>query len=426
MYCTIEINCQFVYIKKVLLNFEQQNIVNTDVPDMDICKKIVIVGGCGHVGIPLGLALASRNFDITLVDKNEKCVAMINDGVLPFKEDMGDELLNRHRGNNLRAVTDPEAVKNADAVIFVVGTPVDEHLTPKVHSVLEVLDEYLQYISDRQLVIMRSTLFPGTMRIIANQLAQKGLKTKLAFCPERVLQGKGIEEIYKLPQIISGISKEAENAAAAIFQRLTDKIIRTTPEEAELAKLMTNSWRYLNFAIANQFYMMADESGIDFDNVYRAMTADYPRAKNFAKPGLAAGPCLFKDTMQLASFYHNNFFLGHAAMLVNEGLPDHLVKKLKHKMGGSLINKKIAILGMTFKANNDDIRESLSFKLKKLLELEMAEVIPSDPYLPDTYPLEKALACAEGIILGTPHNEYMGLDIDVPFVDCWGVWKKNN
>ena len=395
-------------------------------PDITVAERIVIIGGCGHVGIPLGLALASRNFDVTLLDKHEQHVAMINQGVLPFKEEMADELLQKHIGKNLRAVTDCCTVKDADAVVFVVGTPVDEHLTPKVHNVQQVIEEYIPYLSDRQLIIMRSTLFPGTMRIIANLLMRAGINPRLAFCPERVLQGKGIEEIYKLPQIVSGITPDAEDAAAAIFQTLTSKIIRTTPEEAELAKLMTNSWRYLDFAIANQFYMMADESGIDFDNVYRAMTADYPRAKNFAKPGLAAGPCLFKDTMQLASFYHNNFFLGHAAMLVNEGLPDHLVKKLKHKMGGSLINKKIAILGMTFKANNDDIRESLSFKLKKLLELEMAEVIPSDPYLPDTYPLEKALACAEGIILGTPHNEYMGLDIDVPFVDCWGVWKKNN
>ena len=172
------------------------------------------------------------------------------------------------------------------------------------------------------------------------------------------------------------------------------------------------------------FYMMANDSGINFDNVYNAMTAGYPRAKFFAKPGLAAGPCLFKDTLQLAAFYHNNFFLGHAAMLVNEGLPDHLIKNLKEIMGGSLRNKKIAILGMTFKANNDDTRESLSFKLKKILEFEMAYVIESDPYLPESTPLEQALAEADGIILGVPHDEYLQLVPAVPFVDCWGVWSK--
>ncbi len=390
---------------------------------MERTTKIVIVGGGGHVGIPLGLAFASRGFDVTLLDLNASSVDLINSGRLPFKENGGEEILASHIGKNLRAVMTPDSVSTADVVIFVVGTPVDEHLNPKVRSVLETIREYQKYLSDRQLVIMRSTLYPGTLRIIGNQLEQSGQFPRLAFCPERILQGKGIEEIFKLPQIVSGLTREAEDAAADLFLKLTDKVIRTTPEEAELAKLMTNSWRYLNFAIANQFYMMANDSGIDFQHVYEAMTTDYPRAKDFARPGLAAGPCLFKDTMQLASFYHNNFFLGHAAMLINEGLPDHLVKLLKQQLNGTLRNRKIAILGMTFKANNDDTRESLSFKLKKLLEIEMAKVLECDPYLPGAIPLERALTEAEGIILGVPHNEYVDLRPTVPFVDCWGVWR---
>ena len=392
---------------------------------MESLSKLVIIGGCGHVGIPLGLAFASRKFDVTLLDRNVRNVESINRGELPFLENGAEEILRKHIGSNLRATADTGTVKDADAVIFVVGTPVDEHLNPKVRSVLNVIEEYIPLLSDRQLLIMRSTLFPGTIRIIHEHLLRHGLKSKLAFCPERILQGRGIEEIFNLPQIVSGITQDAEDAAAELFLSLTRKVIRTSPEEAELAKLMTNSWRYLDFAIANQFYMMANDSGIDFDRVYKAMTEDYPRAKNFARPGLAAGPCLFKDTMQLASFYHNNFFLGHAAMLINEGLPDHLVKNLKQKMGGSLRGKKIAVLGMTFKANNDDTRESLSYKLKKLLEMEMAYVIESDPYLPETTPLAGALEAADGLILGVPHKEYLSLEPAVPFVDCWGVWKNH-
>lgn len=376
------------------------------------------------MGIPLGLALASKEFDVTLLDKNQVNIDMINAGRLPFQENGADEILQKHIGRNLRASVDYEYIRNADIVFFVIGTPVDEHLNPKVRDVIAVIGEYVPYLADNQLLIMRSTLFPGTLRVIQEHLNRKGLKSKLAFCPERILQGKGIEEIFELPQIVSGITDEAVEAADKLFLNLTSHIIRTTPEEAELAKLMTNSWRYLNFAIANQFYMMANDSGVDFERVYEAMTAGYPRAKFFAKPGLAAGPCLFKDTMQLAAFYHNNFFLGHAAMLINEGLPDHLVKNLKQKMSGSLCNKKVAILGMTFKANNDDTRESLSFKLKKLLEIEMADVVESDPYIKDSVPLEEALANAEAIILGVPHDEYLELTPGVPFVDCWGVWNK--
>ena len=288
-----------------------------------------------------------------------------------------------------------------------------------------MIQEYLPLLCDHQLIIMRSTIFPGTMKIIDKMFRDNGKQNLLAFCPERILQGRGLEEIYKLPQIVSGTSEEATEKAAALFSTLTEQVILTTCEEAELAKLMTNSWRYLEFAIANQFYMMANDSGVNFTNVYNAMTAGYPRAKHFASPGLAAGPCLFKDTMQLASFYHNNFFLGHAAMLINEGLPDHLIKNLKRKMNDSLIDKKIAILGMTFKANNDDIRESLSFKVKKLLEIEMAHVIEYDPYLENKMTMEQVLAEAEGMILCAPHREFSHIIPRVPYEDCWGMWHNN-
>ena len=190
-----------------------------------------------------------------------------------------------------------------------------------------------------------------------------------------------------------------------------------------MAKLFTNSWHYANFAISNQFYMMTESQGLDFYKIYDALREDYPRAKHFTRPGLAAGPCLFKDTMQLSAFHKSNFFLGQSAMLVNEGLPVFLTDQLEAKMG-TLKGKNIAILGMTFKANNDDIRESLAFKLRKVLEIRQAKVISSDPYLPDSTPLKEALDKADGIILGVPHNEYLKLNISKPYVDCWGIWRK--
>ena len=315
-------------------------------------------------------------------------------------------------------------VKDADAVIFVTGTPVDEHLNPKIHDVLNVIKLYLPYMNPNQLIILRSTIFPGVFRVIENMLAKTfGDKFMLAFCPERIVQGKGIEEIFTLPQLVSANSPEAFEASAELFSTIAPKIIPLEPEEAELAKLLTNSWRYLEFAIANQFYMMVEEKGYSFYKILNALSDDYPRAKYFAKAGFAAGPCLFKDTMQLSAFYNNKFFLGQAGMLVNEGLPDFVVSQLVRKMG-SLKDKKIAILGMAFKPNNDDTRESLSFKVRKNLEFRMAEVLIHDPYL-DTAPLDEVLSQAEGVILGVPHNEYLNLKINVPFVDCWNVWRND-
>ncbi len=384
-------------------------------------RKVSIIGGCGHVGIPLGLALADRGFTVTLLDVNEKAVSLLKEGKLPFIEEGAEVLLRKYINKTLFVTMDPSCLKEQHCVIFVTGTPVDEHLNAKVHAVLDVVKEYLPFLSEEQLIVLRSTLYPGTVRIVENMLLRNNFKCKLAFCPERILQGKGIKEIFELPQLVSGCSEEAEKEASILFGKVAKKIILLSPEEAELAKIMTNSWRYLEFAIANQFYMIAEEHGVDFYKVYNAMTDDYPRARHFPRPGLAAGPCLFKDTMQLASYHDNGFFLGHSAMLVNEGLPNLLVAQLAKKMGGSLKNKKIAILGMTFKANNDDTRESLSFKIKKLLEQKMAFVLPSDPYLKDTLPLEKALEEAEGIIIGTPHNAYKDLSLKVPFADCWGI-----
>ena len=384
--------------------------------------KICIIGGCGHVGIPLGLAFASKNFDVTLVDVNPNAVENINRARLPFKEDGAEELLAAHVGKNLRATADAAVVKKQDVVVFVTGTPVDEHLNPKIHDVVKVLDAYLPLLNKRQLVVLRSTIFPGVTRIVEETLKAKLGAANLAFCPERIVQGKGIEEIFNLPQLVSGVNKKSENAAASLFAAIAPKIIRIKPEEAELAKLMTNAWRYLEFAIANQFYMMVEKQGLDFYRILEAMKDDYPRARHFARAGLAAGPCLFKDTMQLSAFHNNEFFLGHSAMLVNEGLPNFLVSQLEAKMG-SLKGRKIGVMGLAFKADNDDIRESLSFKVKKLLEMKMAEVLVTDEFVPGTMPLTKFLKEADGVILGVPHSAYRKLKVKKPFVDCWGCWR---
>lgn len=386
-------------------------------------KKICIVGGCGHVGLPLGLVLADRGFEVTLLDINKNAVDLINRGIIPFQEEGAEELLNKEINRNLFVTDAADIVKEQEVVIFITGTPVDEHHNPKIHEVLNVVEKYLSLMNKDQLIILRSTIYPGTTEIIEQKLQKHfNARPKLAFCPERILQGKGIEEIKNLPQIVSAVSDEAANEASEIFSKIAPKIIRLEPVEAELSKLMLNTWRYLEFAIANQFYMMVEDKGLDFYKIFEAMKEDYPRAKNYCKPGLAAGPCLFKDTMQLSAFYRNQFFLGQSAMLVNEGLPNFLVSQLEKKLG-SLKNKKVALLGMTFKANNDDIRESLSFKIKKELEFKLADVLPSDPYLKDTYKLEDALSECDAVILGVPHNEYLNLKFEKPYVDCWNVWK---
>lgn len=390
--------------------------------DLLLGKSIAIVGGCGHVGLPLGVKLALAGASTRLVDVNQDAVDRVNSGRFPFLERGGDEQLREALGRDLKATTSAEACAAADVLIFVTGTPVDEHLNPKLSEVLRIFDQYSTYFHPGRLLVMRSTLFPGTMQHLYERVSRSHPRVRLAFCPERVAQGHALDEIDSLPQIVSAFDDESFDAAAEIFGGLAPAIVKLTPIEAELSKLMANSWRYLEFSIANQFYLICEARGVSFQRVYKAIRHDYPRAAGYKAPGFAAGPCLFKDTMQLASYFDNRFYLGHAAMLVNEGLAAFVAERATRELGGSLWGKTIGLLGMTFKPDSDDIRESLSFKVRKLLEFAGARVLCSDPYLDWTLPIEQVLEQADGLVLATPHAEYRQLRPKVPCVDVWGIW----
>lgn len=387
-------------------------------------KVLTIIGGCGHIGIPLGLAYADCGHKVFLLDIDQSRVDSINSGLLPYKEKKAHEILQRVVGKTLFATTNSTVLSESDVVIFATRT-IDSGAQKSANdeSLLRIVRHYLHLLTSRHLIILRSTIGPGTTKIVEQILMAKMEMPKLAFCPERILQGDGIDELGVLPQIVSAIDEQTENEAADFFMTIAPQILRLKPAEAEMTKLFSNSWRYLEFALANQFYMLAENQGLDFYKIFEALRLNYPRANGFAQPGLTAGPCLLKDTRQLSSHYHEHFSMGDAGIRINESLPGFLIEQLEKKMG-ALKGKKIAILGMTFKANSDDVRDSLSLKLKMLLEYKNVNVICSDTNLPETTPLQSALKMADGIILGVPHNEYRSLSIHQPFVDCWGVIKK--
>jgi UDP-N-acetyl-D-mannosaminuronic acid dehydrogenase len=211
--------------------------------------------------------------------------------------------------------------------------------------------------------------------------------------------------------------------SAKLFHTLTAEVVPLAPEEAELAKLFTNTWRYIRFAIANQLFMIANDFGVDFERIRGAMAYDYPRAADLPGAGFAAGPCLLKDTMQLAAFNNNNFTLGHAAMMVNEGLPLYLVHRMEQRFDLSALT--VGILGMGFKAGSDDPRDSLSYKLKRILKFKSAGVLTTDPHVvtdTDLVPLEEVLERADVLVVATPHPSYAGLKPRQPVVDIWDLY----
>jgi UDP-N-acetyl-D-mannosaminuronic acid dehydrogenase len=386
---------------------------------------LAIVGGCGHVGLPLGLAFARKGYQVDLFDTSAERVAEVNAGRMPFHEDDAEELLKDTLARGLlKATTDTTALEDAAAIIVTIGTPVDEYLDPSVCEFDRSLQKLVEQVRPGQLLVLRSTVFPGVTDRLARQLEQMGRSdVDLAYCPERIVQGKSLVELEQLPQLIAGTTQRAADRAATLFSIITQKVIFLRPVEAELAKLFCNAWRYLNFAVSNQFYVMARHFDADFHRIHQALREDYPRMASFARPGFAAGPCLLKDTMQLGSFNHGSFVLGQAAMMVNEGLPYLLVQDLKRSY--PLSEMTVGILGMAFKPNNDDPRSSLSYKLRKVLLLEAKQVLCTDPYVPDPEltPLAEVLERADLLIVGTPHDCYKGLTYRQPVIDVTNTIK---
>jgi UDP-N-acetyl-D-mannosaminuronic acid dehydrogenase len=385
-------------------------------------RDVVIVGGCGRVGLPLGIALASRGLTVTLYDINAAAVQTVNDATMPFAEEGADGLLaDAVAAGRLDATTDAAGVGTAEHLVVIVGTPVDEHLNPDLGAVPRALQRCAQFLVPGQLVILRSTIYPGVTALTERLLRDLGLEVDVAFCPERIAEGKALTELFDLPQIVAARTDQAMARAEKFFRNLTDEIVPLLPEEAELAKLFTNTYRYVKFATANQFWMMANDFGLDYARIRHAITHDYPRAADLPMPGFAAGPCLLKDTMQLAAFNKNNFVLGHSAMLINEGLPLYLVARLEDRF--ELAEATVGILGMAFKAESDDPRESLAYKLRKILTLKARRVLCHDPYIADDRfsPLSTVLEECDVLVIAAPHREYANLTTDRPVIDLWGI-----
>jgi UDP-N-acetyl-D-mannosaminuronic acid dehydrogenase len=343
---------------------------------------------------------------------------------MPVREDGAEPALRRVlETGKLTLSLDPSMISQTDTVVVIIGTPVDRHLNPEFEPLRSVMSAYLPHFRDGQLLVLRSTVYPGITEKLRAWLRAEGPQVELAFCPERIAEGFAMTELTSLPQIVSSFSEDGLARARSLFERLGVQTIALPPIEAELAKLFSNVWRYIKFAAANQFFMIANDHGADFYRIHHAMTTNYERCRDLPKPGFAAGPCLFKDAMQLAAFNRGGFYMGHAAMLVNEGLPSYVVNQIKRTH--DLRDKTVGILGMAFKPNVDDKRESLSYKLKKILLFEARRVLCSDALIsdPELVSTEELLRHSDVIIVGTPHREYRDLQFPAGkvVVDVWNM-----
>ena len=385
----------------------------------DVC----VIGGGGHVGLPFALICADSGLRTVIFDVDSRKVQQIRAGEMPFFEEGAQEVLERVLAAGRLTVEDnPDPISRCRFLFMIIGTPVDEHLNPSFSAIDRALRACWQHLRDGQILILRSTVFPGTSQRVQRMLSEAGLEIGVACCPERVAQGYSLREFRELPQLLSAFDRKTLEAVRGLFARFTRDFVEMEPAEAELCKLMTNAWRYIQFATVNQFYMLATSCGVDFDHILHGCRYNYPRMAGMPGPGLAAGPCLVKDTMQLAAFSHNHFMLGHSAMRVNEGMPSHLIELARRQT--DLSAAKVGILGMAFKAESDDPRDSLAYKLRKLLALEAREVLCTDPHVqdPTLVPLERVLTEADVLFVATPHKIYRQLPplTGKLIIDVWG------
>ncbi|MEA2244739.1 MAG: UDP-N-acetyl-D-mannosaminuronic acid dehydrogenase [Solirubrobacteraceae bacterium] len=385
--------------------------------------------GLGRIGLPLALSLADRGLEVIGVDKDRTRLDTVAAGQMPFDETGTQELLERVLPQERLKLTDAIAdAAAADFIVLTLGTPAHLHLEIDISQIRSVVDDLLPLLREGQTLILRSTVAPGTTDWLAGYVEQRrgfsaGEDFFVAHVPERIAVNRFLDEISTLPTIVGGVGAGSGAKAAELFEVFGAEIRQTSPVEAELAKIWTNIYRYVTFAIPNLLMMEAEQYGANVFNVIDLINRDYPRG-GIAAPGLTAGTCLRKD---FAFSEERSSAPGMllAVSRVHETMPRFIVDGLRRRLG-SLRDRKIAVLGLTFKRDSDDLRDSLSSKLIRLLERDLAHVSRHDPHVPaESEPLETALAGADAVVVATNHSAFEGLLRELPattlLVDPWNV-----
>ncbi len=386
--------------------------------------EVLIVGGAGHIGLPLGILFACDDRRTHIYDINETALLDLKSGQVPFVENGAEGLLKVALQNNTIEIgSDISVAKNVHYIVITINSKGGEIFQPEDDTLRAITDQLCPYIRDDQNLIIRSTVAPGTTAWLAHYLQRKGLHPLISYCPERIVQGNAINEIQTLPQIVSGVSPAAVAEARDLFSSVAPECIEMSVDEAEYAKLFTNSYRYIQFAASNQFYMMATQAGLDYSKIVSSMKRGYPRLSDFPTAGFVGGPCLIKDTKQLISIGQGKFQIGVEAMRVNHRMPQFIVERMEAEF--DLSRMVVGLLGMAFKAESEDTRTSVSYDLKEMLSSKVQKIMCTDPFVQDDeslFSLNRVLEESDVLIICTPHKLYKDIVAkDKKVIDIWGV-----
>jgi UDP-N-acetyl-D-mannosaminuronic acid dehydrogenase len=370
----------------------------------------VAVVGLGRVGLPLALSFADRGLHVIGVDNDPRRLDAVREGRMPFEETGAQELLDRVRAEGrLSLTTSVAGAAHARQIVITLGTPSFSHIEIDMRDIRSALDDLLGVLEPGHSLVLRSTIAPGTTDFVAGYLHKHrgfriGEEVFVSHAPERIAAGRFLAEIDTLPCIIGGVGARSGEVAAELFAAFEAPIVQTTPVQAELAKIWANILRYTNFALPNLLMMDCERNGANVFEVIDLVNRDYPRG-GIAQPGLTAGTCLRKDfTFSEERSAAPGMLL--AVSRVNESVPLFLVEGIKRRLG-SLADRRVAVLGLAFKADTDDERDSLAHKLVRLLERELADVAVHDPHVPTpTATLDEALAGADAVVIAANHAEF--------------------
>jgi UDP-N-acetyl-D-mannosaminuronic acid dehydrogenase len=405
----------------------------------------VSVIGLGRVGLPLALSFADRGLSVIGIDNDPGRLGSVREGTMPFSETGTQELLDGVAASGRLSLSERVAdAARARHIVITLGTPSFSHIEIDMRDIRSALDDLLGALTPGHSLTLRSTVAPGTTDFVAGYLAkhrgfQVGEDVFVAHAPERIAAGRFLEEIDSLPCIVGGVGARSGEVVAELFGAFRAPIVQTTPVQAELAKIWANILRYTHFALPNLLMMDCERYGANVFEVIELVNRDYPRG-GLAQPGLTAGTCLRKD-FAFSEERSNAPGMLLAVSRVNESVPLFLVEGIKRRLGpaadsasaASLAGRRVAVLGLAFKADTDDERDSLAHKLIRMLERELADVVAHDPHVSTpTVSFEEAVEHADVVVVATNHGEFrdpgalatiaLRASADCLVVDPWNCW----
>ena len=373
-------------------------------------NKVSVIGGAGHIGLPLSCFMQNNGFEVVVIDNNLKSLNLLKQNILTFYEKDLEINLKHALGDGLVLTNDLEKISETEIVIVTIGTSSNkEHL----ELFKNLMNDVLEKISKESLLILRSTITLEDIELIQSNNNFINKNIKLAYCPERIAEGEAFNELKKLPQIVGTEIEEVYKVTKDIFKNLKIETISTTINNAIFTKLFTNSYRHANFSLANEFYNIAVENNIDFERIRELATIDYPRLKNFPFTGYVGGPCLPKDLETFIKSYNvEDSLLNHL-----EDVNDKFLNNIVQRCNKIFDEKKLILLGLSFKVDSDDIRGSGSIELYRKLKKEGFEIFPVDPLVNqeeidfELFEFSQASKKTNNILIAVDHKNFKEFDL---------------